>query len=121
MRYLKTYRYLFFINTRKGLFQYNRLLYGINSAPAIFQRAMENILQGIPHVLDDIILTGATKANTWKHWTWSWVDWERLDCGSRERNTHFSQTRLGHGIDQHGLHPVQDKVVAILKARSPNN
>ena len=37
----------------------------ISSAPAIFQRTMENILQGKPHVvvyLDDIILTGATKA-----------------------------------------------------------
>ena len=26
---------------------------------------------------------------------------------------------LGHRIDQHGLHTVQDKVVAILKSRSP--
>ena len=28
---------------------------------------------------------------------------------------------LGHRIDQRGLHPVQDKVDAILKARSPEN
>ena len=28
---------------------------------------------------------------------------------------------LGHRTDQHGLHPVQDKVEAILKARSPEN
>ena len=28
---------------------------------------------------------------------------------------------LGHRIDQHGLHPVRDKVEAILKARYPEN
>ena len=28
---------------------------------------------------------------------------------------------LGYMIDQHGLHPMQDKVEAILKARSPEN
>ena len=36
------------INTHKGLFQYNRLPYGISSAPGIFQRNMENLLQTFP-------------------------------------------------------------------------
>ena len=49
------------INTSKGLFQYNRLPFGISSAPGIFQRVMENILQGVPKVvvyLNDILITG---------------------------------------------------------------
>ena len=33
------------INTHKGLFRYNRLPFGVASAPSIFQRIMENILQ----------------------------------------------------------------------------
>ena len=50
------------INTPKGLFRYTRLPYGI-SAPGIFQRVMDTILNGIPGVvvyLDDILVTGAT-------------------------------------------------------------
>ena len=50
------------INTHRGLFQYNRLPYGISSAPGIFQRTMENLLQGIPFVIvrvDDILVSGA--------------------------------------------------------------
>ena len=36
------------INMHKGLFRYTRLPFGIASAPSIFQRVMENLLQGIP-------------------------------------------------------------------------
>ena len=49
------------VNTHKGLFTYTRLPFGVSSSPAIFQRTMEGVLQGIENVavyLDDIILTG---------------------------------------------------------------
>ena len=45
----------------KGLFQFTRLPFGVASAPFIFQRIMEGILQGIPGVcvyLDDILVSG---------------------------------------------------------------
>ncbi len=51
------------INTHKGLFVYNRLPFGISSAPAIFQRCIETLLRGLKGVsvyLDDILITGAT-------------------------------------------------------------
>ncbi|XP_050528186.1 uncharacterized protein LOC126898288 [Daktulosphaira vitifoliae] len=38
------------INTYKGLYQYNRLCYGVASAPAKFQATMENLLLDIPNV-----------------------------------------------------------------------
>ena len=49
------------VNTHRGLYQYQRLPYGVASSPAIWQRAMYQVLQGIPGVacyLDDIIVTG---------------------------------------------------------------
>lgn len=54
-------RKLFTINTHKGLYQFNRLSFKVASAPEIWQRAMEQVLQGIPHtqcILDDILIAG---------------------------------------------------------------
>ena len=51
------------INTHKDSFRYTRLLFGISAAPGIFQRVMDNILQGILGVmvyLDNILITGST-------------------------------------------------------------
>lgn len=47
------------INTHRGLFKYNGLVYGLASSPAIFQKMMLNLLKGIPNTinfLDDILI-----------------------------------------------------------------
>ena len=43
------------------MFRYKRLPFGVSLAPALFQRAMDTILQGLPGVVcyqDDILVTG---------------------------------------------------------------
>lgn len=50
------------ISTHKGLFAYTRLPFGITTAPAIFQKVIDQLLSGIPGVvafLDDILITGS--------------------------------------------------------------
>ncbi|KII68873.1 Retrovirus-related Pol polyprotein from transposon 17.6 [Thelohanellus kitauei] len=53
---------LLVIHTPFGLYQYNRLPFGISSAPAIFQRYLESLLVDIPNCasfMDDIIVSGS--------------------------------------------------------------
>ena len=50
------------INTHKGLYRFNCLSFSIVSVPAVFQKTMDEILQGIPKAtcyMDDILITGA--------------------------------------------------------------
>ena len=115
------------INTHKGLYQYTRLPFGIASAPAVFQRIMDTILQGIDGVacyIDDIIITGKT---TEEHL-------ERLEEVLRRllrHGIHVKKSKcrflqpsvifLGYRIDAEGIHPTQEKLKAIVEAPAPKN
>ena len=54
------------INTHQGLYVYNRLLFGVASAPATFQKLMDTVLQGIAGVtcyIDDILVSSTDEEN----------------------------------------------------------
>ena len=115
------------INTHRGLFQYTRLPFGISSAPGIFQRVIESLLQGIEGVvvyLDDILITGSTED---AHLRTLDEVLSRLDhAGLRVKQSKCafmrpSVTYLGHKIDVEGLHPLEDRVRAIKDAPIPKS
>ena len=50
--------------TPSGRFCFNRLPFGITSAPEVFQRTMSNILEGLDGVIchtDDVLIHGSTR------------------------------------------------------------
>ena len=112
------------VNTHKGLFRYTQLPFGISAAPGIFQRVMDNILQGIPGVvvyLDDILITGPTVRDHLE----SVLD-RLMKAGlhiKKDKCTFLSSsvTYLGHKIDSEGLHPLPSKVRAVMEAPCPSN
>ena len=113
------------INTHKGLFHYNRLPFGIASAPAIFQRAIETLLQGIPYTcayFDDIVVTGKIDD---EHLQNLQVVFQKLECGGLKLNKEKcvfmapSIEYLGHQIDKDGLHPTEEKITCIKQAPTP--
>ena len=115
------------INTEKGLFRYKRLVYGIKNAPSKWQRAIEQVLHGIPNVkviLDDMIITGPTEE---KHLDNLDAVLQRLsDHGLRAnlKKCSFFQDKIdfcGHTIDKNGLHENVNKVKAITKMKKPEN
>ncbi|KAL5500663.1 hypothetical protein EMCRGX_G012257 [Ephydatia muelleri] len=92
------------VSTHKGLFRYNRLPFGVASAPAIFQRVIEGILSGIHHVyayMDDVLVANDTKA-------------EHLST-LEEVLARLEQ----YGGD--GVRPTQEKLQAIVDAPAPKD
>ncbi|XP_077494399.1 uncharacterized protein LOC144105071 [Amblyomma americanum] len=110
------------LNTRKRLFAYNRLAFGIASAPALFQRRLESVLQGLPRVkvyLDDIIIAEkendeSTLRQVFERLRDNGLKLNLDKCRFREKQVMF----LGHKIDATGLHPPQN-MEAITAAPRP--
>ena len=115
------------INTTKGLFRYNRLPFGILSTPGIFQRVIENVLKGIPAVvayIDNILLTGLTEEAHLQTLEEVLKRLEKTELKAKLSKCEFmnpSVSYLGHRIDAEGLHPLPDKVQAIVDAPDPQN
>nr|XP_037273014.1 uncharacterized protein K02A2.6-like [Rhipicephalus microplus] len=120
-------RKLVTINTPKGLYQYTRLPFGVTSAPSIFQREMENLLQRLRHVVvyfDDVLVTGRDDQD---HLTNLGLVLSRLKqaglklkldkCTFLERQVEY----LGHVVTAAGCQPNPEKVEAVLKAPRPED
>ncbi|KAK2578442.1 hypothetical protein KPH14_001059 [Odynerus spinipes] len=115
------------LNTPRGLYKPTRLMYGIASAPAIWQREIENILKGIPGVtvfLDDIKITGT---NDTEHLQRLELVFKKLhDYNIKinlEKSTFFTDQieYCGYVIDKNGIHKDRKKIEAIEKMPTPRN
>lgn len=115
------------IVTHKGLYRYRRLPFGITSAPALFQRAMDQILSGLPGVqcyLDDLLITGADEQSHLRNLEATLQRLEEYGLRVRKDKCAFFQPSveyLGHVIDSTGLHKAPSKVKAIVEAPAPEN
>lgn len=115
------------ITTHRGLYQVNRLPFGISSAPAIFQHLMDTILQGIPHVvcyIDDILVTGLDQEEHLHNLSQVLERLEKHGFRLKQSKCEFLQDSviyLGHKIDGEGIHPIPSKVEAISNAPEPQN
>ena len=115
------------INTHRGLFRYTRLPYGVSSAPGLFQKAMEQLLRGIPGVavyIDDILVTGSTEADHLRSLEEVLKHLNSAGLRAKKHKCHFMQPQvsfLGHLIDKEGLHPIPAKVKAIQDTPKPKN
>ena len=97
------------------------------SAPAISQKIVDTILQGLQRVIcyiDDIPVTGATELehlhNLEKvlqrlqdHGIWV----NKAKCSFMRTEVQY----LGHRIDAEGIHPTDSKLQAIQQATAPKN
>lgn len=114
------------INTHKGLFKYTRLVFGLANAPALFQRAMVQLLrmEGVEVFLDDVLIAAATPRQHWERVERVLKKLQDAGLMLQKSKCFFFQERieyLGYIIDSNGIHKNPEKVKAISEARIPEN
>ena len=113
------------INTHKGLFEFNRVPFGITSAPAIFQRCMDTLFQGSNGVivyLDDILVTGKTIEEHLQNLEVVLSKLSEVGLKLKQQKCIFLAPEveyLGYTITKEGIKLSASKVQAIQEAKTP--
>ena len=110
-----------------GRYFFNRLPFGITSAPEIFQREMTELLkdqEGLAVYMDDILIYSDSEEvhevrlqKTLDTLEKAGLKLNHDKCLLRQRQLKY----LGHYIDEHGIRPDEAKVKAVTQLEPPNN
>ena len=120
-------RHLTTFITPFGRFCFNKMPFGISSAPEHFQKRMNEILSGLPGALcliDDILIYGSTQAEHDKNLQ---AVLERIQSAGvtlNKEKCEFGKTIikfLGHIISPEGISPDPQKTIAVKNMKQPSN
>ncbi|XP_055542934.1 uncharacterized protein K02A2.6-like [Wyeomyia smithii] len=112
---------------RSGVYRFCRLMFGIKSAPELFQREMEHLFRGIKGLvvyMDDVLIHGATEE---EHDKALQDVLDRLASVNMKINRAKSVLSvkevifLGYRISTDGIHPTDEKIQAIMDLQPPAN
>ena len=110
-----------------GRFCFNRLPFGISSAPEHFQKRISQVLEGPDGALclmDDILVFGKTTEEHDKHLEATLHKLQEANLTLNEEKCDFSKPSveyLGSIIDSEGVHVNPKKVEAILEMETPKD
>ena len=110
-----------------GLFEYNTMPFGLRNASATFQRFIDGVCHGMPHVLacvDNIIVFSRNELEHKQHVLQLFQRLSEFGISIYVSKCEFGKHQimfLGHLISHDGIKPLPDKVEAIKKYSLPSN
>lgn len=120
-------RFITTFMTKRGMRQFTRLPFGINVAPEVFQRVLQEILvdcEGCVNYIDDILIFAkdseeleARTSTVMKQLKANNLTLNTEKCEYRKEEVTF----LGCRVNENGMHPTLERMGAINRFRAPKN
>ena len=110
-----------------GLYRYKRLMFGINSAPEVYQHVIQQTLQGcegVANISDNIIVHSRSteEHNKRLQQVLERLKEKNLTLNAKKCKFHMTQlVFVGLVLTDKGIRPTKDKVRAIVNARELQN
>ena len=120
-------RYITTFVCHKGLYRYKRLMFGINSAPELHQRVIEQTIQDIPgckNIADDIIVYAKTQLEHDQTLRALLTRLREKNLTLNRDKCEFNKTQLkfmGHVLSKDGVQPDLNKIKAVRDFETPKN
>lgn len=111
--------------THKGLFRYKRLMFGVSCAPELYQKVMQQVLQGcegVHNIMDDIIVHASTQEEHDKCLENVVRVLQEKGITLNDKKCEFNLSKvvfMGHVLSDRGIGPADIKVKAVVEAREP--
>ena len=111
--------------THVGLFRYKRLLFGVNSAPELYQHVIRQVLLGCPgttNIADDIVVHGKDKKQHDERLERVFQRSSEVGLTLNKKKCKFQISRLefmGYLLTDKGVCPTEARVEAVLKTKEP--
>ena len=108
-----------------GLYRYKRLMFGMASAPEMYQKVIKDTLQGIQgavNIADDVIIHGKDKEEHDQRLKETLERFRDQGLTLNPKKCEFRMDRItffGHNLTGDGVHLNEEKVAAIVKAKEP--
>jgi hypothetical protein len=114
-------------STPFGHYEFNRMPFGLKTAPATFQRAMDNVLRGLQGIhclvyLDDVIIFSKSLTEHVQKLKAIFDRFRQTNLKIQLDKSHFLRKEvlyLGHTITNEGLKPNTDKIDAVINYPIP--
>ena len=113
--------------THKGLYRYKRLMFGISSAPELYNHIIRQVLagcEGADNIYDDIIVYGSSVEEHDKRLreTLNCIRDKGLTLNREKCNFRMSElTFMGYLLSEKGIGPTESRIEAIVNAREPQD
>lgn len=111
--------------THKGIYRYKRLMFGISSAPEMYQHAIQQVLkncEGVHNISDDILVYGTTidehnkrLLNVMEALKENGLTLNKTKCQIGVSEITF----MGHLLSNRGIAPTAERVKAVKNTKTP--